>query len=238
LGKTQFALASNDRFFRSALASNISQRVNLPAAAVLQLQGTGAASDGSARANRVQILGVGNEFWQLALAPAAVASIGPNEVVLNRPLAEQLRAKPGDEVLLRVENPSRLSREAPLTPQEDFAVALRATVRGVVSDEQLGRFSLQANQVAPLSAFFSSAWLSEKVKLAGQANLLLVGGNSAVSKASLDEALRQSWQLADAELEIRELPGQQELGCGPAASSWIRRPARRRCGRRPTPAAS
>src|ERR1041385_7230005 len=61
LGKIEFAIASGDRLFRSALADEISaaqQRDSTVApqfAPALQLLGTASAADGSARANRVQV---------------------------------------------------------------------------------------------------------------------------------------------------------------------------------------
>src|SRR3954471_15085852 len=55
LGKTDFALASNDRFFRAKLTDDLNGG-NFVAA--LHLLGTAANEDGSARANRVQVLGI------------------------------------------------------------------------------------------------------------------------------------------------------------------------------------
>src|SRR5690242_7553618 len=57
LGSTQLALASGDHFFRSQLASDLQQPISAPVVPVLQIQGTATVSDGSTRANRVQVLG-------------------------------------------------------------------------------------------------------------------------------------------------------------------------------------
>src|SRR5438034_6898861 len=58
LGNVQLALASNDRFFRAKLAEDLQDPLDTLAAPVLQLPGTANTADGSARANRVQVLGV------------------------------------------------------------------------------------------------------------------------------------------------------------------------------------
>jgi putative ABC transport system permease protein len=190
LGKVETAMASGDRFFRSQLGG---ERI----AAVLQLAGTAASQDNSARANHVQLLGVDAAFWQLALQPPALTNIPPDGVVLNEPLAQQLKVRPGDTVLLRVEKPSLLSRDAPISPQEDYSVAMRLKVASIVSDEQLGRFSLQANQVAPFNAFVNLAQLQEKIGQTNAANLLLlpnfVYDNSDIRNASLLVKLKASW---------------------------------------------
>src|SRR5262252_7477687 len=67
LGKVDFALASGDRLFRAALAKEM--QVAAPGsqiASVLQLPGTVSTPEGSARANQVQVNGVGTDFWKLA----------------------------------------------------------------------------------------------------------------------------------------------------------------------------
>ena len=205
--RASFAIASTDRFFRSALADDLrADASNGLAAAVLQLPGTAATPDDSARANHVQILGVDAHFWAMAQQPPPFAEIPPDSVVVNTALARQLRVKPGDAVVLRVQKPSLLSLEAPISPQEDVSAGLRVTVSAVVSDEQFGRFGLQANQSAPMNAFLPLAFLQAKVEQSGRANLLLTGGSS--------PDVERHWTLADADLEFRDVPGGLELRTG------------------------
>jgi putative ABC transport system permease protein len=206
LGKTEFALNANDRFFRAKLAEDIAASGIAP---VLQLPGTAASIDGAARANRVQFLGVDNRFWALASQPPAFDAIPKDAVVLNSTLAEQLKARVGDTILLRLEKPSLLSRDVPISPQEDYAVATRLKVHAIASDAEFGRFSLQANQVPPFNAFVAIETLQENVNLPGRANMLLAGQSeppAAGGLSVLSPALRLKWQLADAELELRDLP--------------------------------
>jgi hypothetical protein len=137
VGRATFALASRDRFFRSGLAANFPG-----AAALLQLPGTAATPDDSARANHVQILGVDGRFWALAQSPPPFSEIPGDSVVLNSALAAQLRAKPGDTIILHAQKPSLLSQEAPISPREDVSTGFRLTVSAVISDAQFGRFGL------------------------------------------------------------------------------------------------
>ena len=209
LGGTELALASNDRFFRSELAEAYGG--DNESAPVMQLTGTASAQDASARANRVQILGVDQRFWRLANQSPTFSNVAPDAVVLNESLAEQLKTKPGDTILLRVQKPSLLSRDAPISSQEDSAIALRLKVQAVVSAAELGRFSLQANQTAPFNAFVNLTSLQDQVAQKGRANLLLLANRSVSGNTNVVEqatkTLRDNWQLADAELELRELPG-------------------------------
>ncbi len=227
LGKIQLALPANDRLFRSELAGEISVSLQRPVAAVLQLPGTAATGDGSARANRVQVLGVDPTFWQLANRPPP---LGTNRaLVLNTALARHLNVKAGDQVLLRVQKPSRLSREAPISPQQNYNVALRLEVARVVSDAELGRFSLQANQLPPFNAFVPLDFLQETLDEPGRANLLLAGstaprtGEGTPPARRLEDvetddllaeartALQRYWQPADSELELVPLTNSPAL---------------------------
>jgi ABC-type antimicrobial peptide transport system permease subunit len=255
LGRVAFAMAGNERFFRAALADELAARLNLPVVAALQMPATATTAEATARANHVQLLGIPPVFWKLAGHPASFADLDTNTVLLNERLASQLGLQPGGTLLLRTPKPSLLSREAPISPQEDASTALRLTVGAILRDDQFGRFSLQANQVAPGNAFVSLAHLQARLELPGRANLLLVGAEPgpAIATNRVTEALHQAWQLADAQLELRTLPatGETELRTGrvfleaPVADAVLAMPQARgiltyfvnelRCGSQGTP---
>ncbi|MEO7675504.1 MAG: FtsX-like permease family protein, partial [Verrucomicrobiota bacterium] len=222
LGKTEFALASSDRFFRAELAKDF----NSTASSVeLQIAGTAASDSGEARANNVQVLGVDEYFWKFAKNNPAQSALGENEVALNRSLAEQLKANVGDTILLRVHKPSLLSRDAPISPQQDSSSAFRMTVKSILSADALGDFSLRANQVPPFNAFVSLKFLQGKLGLEQKANLLLIGSAGLQSREAskemrererprsgdLQTRLREKFQLADAELKLRPVTNQNVL---------------------------
>jgi ABC-type lipoprotein release transport system permease subunit len=210
LGRICFALPGKDRLFREALADDLRPAIsNSLAAAALQLPCTAAGGDGSARANHAQILGVDDRFWALAQSPPALPPDWREGVLLNQPLARQLGVKVGDTILLRAQKPALLSLEAPISPQQDISAGFRLAVKGIVPDDELGRFSLQANQIPPLNAFVPLHFLQGKVGLPGKANLLLTGEPASTNR--MDDLLRARWTLADAQCELRQTPGGLEL---------------------------
>ena len=142
------------------------------AAGVLMLSGTAARSDGKARANKVQIVGVDDAFWKLSPSANAVP-LTVNEIALNERLAAQLGVKPGDEVVLRLEKPSAFSKDAPLSGEEEGSVLLRVRIARVVGDADFGRFALASGQVPPHTAFVSLAALQEKLGVGVKVNLIL-----------------------------------------------------------------
>ncbi len=207
LGTADFALIARNRFFRTALANDLATRLNVTVAPVLDIKGIIANSDGTKRANQVEVRGVDDRFYEVGPGGNPLQAGSEAGVLLNEPLAKRLNIKPGDQVVLRIEKPGLMPRDLPLTPDTDLATAFRLDVLKVVGDDEFGRFSLQANQIAPLSVFVPLSWLQAKIERQGQANIVLVSNNSdkTVTVEEVDKAVKECWGLADAELELRRL---------------------------------
>ncbi len=194
LGHVTQALTLPEHFFREKLADDLAAEIRSPVAPVLRVRGSAALPDGRARANDVQVLGVDERFWQLGGA-------GNKAAAVNARLAEQLGVRVGDTIVVRVEQPASVSRDAPMSGRSDASVAMRVRVTAIAGDEEFGRFSLRANQVPPNTVFLPLAMLQEQLQHAGQANLLLTG-----APADANPALRKVWTPADAGLEVRDNP--------------------------------
>ena len=209
IGQAQLALPSGDRLFRADLAKRLADDLHTATAATLQLPGLAKRPSGESRANNVVVMGVDAAFWKLALEQPDFADIPKGAVVLNERLARQLNVKKGDVINLRVHNPSQLSRDAPMAPIEDATASMaQLNVHAVVTDRQFGRFSLQASQIPPYTAFVPLGQLQSKIDKPGMANLMLV------ADATTDDAqtaLAKHWQLADAQAQLIELPNGIEL---------------------------
>ena len=207
LGGVTHALGPQGRFFRVELADGVSHRLGSAVAPVLAVRGSAVRRDRAARANNVQILGVDDRFWRLGGAEPPIATDADGRCVLNDTLAGRLGLSAGQEVLLRIEKPALLPRDAPLSRDKDSILRAPMTVAAVAGDENFGRFSLQADQAPPLNVFVPLRWLGEKLGQPGRANMLLLAGADKLSTEAADAALRQSFRLADAGLELRELIG-------------------------------
>jgi putative ABC transport system permease protein len=206
LGRVTQALSGGDRLFRAGLADELPANDGSIHTALMALSGTAVRQDGEARANDVQVLGVTSNFWRLAAAAAPAISNGA-PLILNQALATQLRARPGDELILRLRKPSALSQDAPITPQGDSAVALRLRVGAIIEDGQLGNFSLRANQVPPRNAFLPHDYLSRELGIAGKANMLL----TASPDVSVTNAPAVPWQIEDYQLALTTTNGEVAL---------------------------
>ncbi|MDA1086753.1 MAG: FtsX-like permease family protein [Verrucomicrobia bacterium] len=207
LGQTHAAMHAHGRFFDAALAQRMAEHGNAPIVAALVLHGVVImdTDDGEpAQVNHVQIIGVDDRFW--ALAEGAAYPLDAGSVGINHKLSAQLGAAEGAEISVRVGKPGLMPRDAPLSSRsEKLTQRGRFTVRHVVPDDRLGRFSLTANQVAPYNVFVDIEWLQEAIGLPRRANLLLVGRpvGGALSSDQLSAALRDAWKLEDVGIALR-----------------------------------
>lgn len=219
LGGVRVALNGQSQFFRMELARGLTQELKTNVAPVVNLRGTAASGGGDARVSGIQVMGVDDRFWVMAPHSRLPHSLYPAEsVVLSQNLARALNAKIGDDVLLRVDKPSLLSRDAPLSTIEDSSVSLRLPVVDIVDDARFGRFSLAANQVPPFNAYIPMEFLQRKLGVEGRANLLLVGASPGkettpveATTAEATQALWKHWQLTDSGLELKPVPNKAEI---------------------------
>jgi len=211
LGSVDCALVVG-RFFREQLAAQeIGNRKYLRAAPAILLRGSAVHGATNARAGQVNVLGVDHRFWELASAPpefriphSAFRIPTGDQVILNAPLARDLGARAGDDVLLRFESSSAVPRESPMGRRTDVVAAMRLTVAAVIPAKGAGRFGLQANQKLPRNAYVPLATLQRALKLAGRTNTILVSGQR--DAQPLQKLLSQLLTLDDLDLHTRINP--------------------------------
>lgn len=217
LGKID-ALLVTDRFFRREMATELSQReefarrYSAAVPALLFPHGTFEHRQGDqlSRASRVLVLGCDAAFWELdrkGIRPAVLPAA--DEVVLNQPLADELQARVGDEVTLRLPAAENaIPAESPLGDKENRVRGIpRLKVVAVLPVDGLGRFSLTPSQSLPHVAFLAAETLERPLQLAGRANAVLVAGDPAAPPPDADDCRQLSRWLrptfADYGLVIR-----------------------------------
>ncbi len=208
LGHTQHAISTRTNYVDQQLAERLSERTGAPVVAALALRGMaitqGNQADDRQQVNLVDVVGVTDTFW--TLADGEPLSLEANEVALSQKLAEALGAAAGDEVALRVEKPSLLPRDAGLSARDDDRSVRRSyTVKSVLPDDSLGRFSLAPTQIAPYNAFTQRDALQAQLELPGKVNLLLSPQDTPTD--TLQAALEASWRIADSGLSLEAYPG-------------------------------
>ncbi|MBN1506518.1 MAG: FtsX-like permease family protein [Sedimentisphaerales bacterium] len=212
LGRVEFAVMPQGRFFRAQLADDLKRQVGGAVAPVLQVSGIITNEDGSRRINKVRVLGVDGRFYAAGSGRNPFAAGTSDGVVLSESVVKELTVVSGDEVVLRVEKSGLLPRDVPLVSDEDRTVASRLKVQAIADESAFGRFDLQANQAAPYNVFVPRSWLAERIGQPGRVNLLLAADlEPGIPVAQVNAAVRRTWQLADAGLELRHLEPQNAL---------------------------
>jgi ABC-type antimicrobial peptide transport system permease subunit len=207
LGDIQHAISLQNRFVDQELADAIQNRASAEVCPLLHLRGMAMVQrlpEGvKTQVNQVQVLGVDSRFWRFS--PEITLELAEYEVAVNDKLASALGVGPGDEISLRVIRPDLMARDAPLSSRENEPVIRTLfTVKQVLPDTGLGRYSLTAQQIAPYNAFVNLTWLQEQVGLEGRVNTILAGEGT--TSEAIEQVLRESWELEHLGLQLRQHP--------------------------------
>lgn len=202
-----------DRFFRQQLVDELTgsqgfgDDYSAAAPAILFPSATVETSPSDSaesprRTAGVLVIGCTDEFWRLGDASAAPRPLpAGNQIVLNRPLADDLGVKPGDMVSLRVGKLSQVAGDSALGRKNDQVESVpRLEVADVVPAESLGRFSMRPSQTLPMNAYVPLATLQDALEQSEKINAILVAGKSAAVPPG-EEASRRLEDMLQPTLE-------------------------------------
>jgi ABC-type lipoprotein release transport system permease subunit len=186
LGNTHFII-SRQGIFRADLAAAVS---GVP---VLALDGSVVAENTGRRSNRVQVYGVDERFWRFHAVPAPPQS--SREFLISPGLAAELHMKNGEPMLLRLPRISPIPGESLHGRKTEGGKPVRGRVR-ILPAEQMGEFSLQAQQRSLHAVFLPLSQLNRELDQHNVANLILTQARP---------ELRGHIQLGDLGLRLRVL---------------------------------
>ena len=148
------------------------------------------------RVTELTLLGVEEDFWALGtIKPSATP--GNQQIVLNRSLADELKAKIGDRITLKVSRDAVVPADSALGKKENQVVALsRWEVVDVIPDQSLGRFSLRSDQRPVLNAYASKPALQKALEIDEKINAV-------ASSKSGQESLLPALKLTLDDLGLR-----------------------------------
>jgi putative ABC transport system permease protein len=209
LGDTHLALYTGTRLLDRSLAWDLERASGYPMAPYLKVEGVllTPGGDGERRSvNKVQVLGVEKGFWDLALADGA-ATLHPasGEMVLDERTAARLDLVAGDEAVLRLEVPSLLPRDAPLSARgERDTISFALEVSGIADDEHHGRFSLAQTQLPPRNVIVPLSWLQDVLDRSGAINGILAAHPEA-TVSGLSEKMDSVLSLGHGRMVLKEI---------------------------------
>ena len=200
-GQATHVLTSGDRFFRAALAADLSAATTSATTPALLTRGNVVHARTQVRVPKVQLVGVTDAFWALAPEPARVAlTPAASAVAVNETLARQLNVAVGDTLVIRLQRPGVVPGSAPIAGGDSSLQTLRCTVTTIVNAGSFGRFSLEATQVPAATVFLPLARLQEAMEQPDRANLVLLDARRSTNAPAA--ALPRVARLADYGLSL------------------------------------
>lgn len=167
-------VVSSHRFFSEDLAGRIKDQAGFNTrfeniAPALVMPGSLTRQDTEKkethRSNRVNVFGVDAAMWEM-IDHASAELPADDAVVLSRNVAEELRAKQGDQLTLWIELPSSIPRDTLLGERDEDAVEITLTVSAILDENSgAGRLGLNPNQQLPSNAFVSLSSLQSALNL-------------------------------------------------------------------------
>jgi ABC-type lipoprotein release transport system permease subunit len=215
LGRIDEALVS-ERFFRAKLAEEFAaaqqaRQHPVEAVPVILLNASLESADPQrpGRANRVHLVGCDQRFRRLGHGGPSRPP-GPRQIVLNRPVAEQLGAEVGRPLLLRLPRPGLIPADSPLGRKRETVHSVRVTVSEIIEAEGLGRFGLRPTQQLPRNAYVSLSWLQERLGQTERVNAILVALSTSAAEAAekTTAGAAPHWRpsLADYGIAVKQTP--------------------------------
>ncbi|MEM1443449.1 MAG: hypothetical protein AAGF67_13970, partial [Verrucomicrobiota bacterium] len=159
LSETGPVVVGGERFVTADLADRMGKMMKEGAVApVLLIEGTASNRSGGKRVNQVQVMGIDDRFWQMSIGGKAPEGFEDDRWIgINEPLAQRIAAGEGDTLIVRVELPGALSKDAPLSGESEQTTPFTAKVSSVVTSDEFGLFSLRAEQVPPSTLFIKQS---------------------------------------------------------------------------------
>lgn len=196
LGRIDFALVA-PHFFRQELATEVADlpvvhEASYQLVPAILLSGNLKCRESERLATSVQVLGTTDAFWPLRNVRDK-RHIAAGEVVLNTPLADELGAKVGHQVILRLPQANQVPPDSPLGRKVDTLRRIELTVSEIIPAAGLGRFTLFPSQQSPRNAYVNLESLQGRNRpaAAGEINAMLLAADPTSTNI-----LRPTWQRA------------------------------------------
>ncbi len=211
LGNITHVVKAGDRYFTQAYTTRVGKELQLPVSSILLQEASATVEGGQKRLNHIQVVGVDQGFDHMSGVTDLYSRLSGDTILISRNLSNRLNLQTGDEVLLRIERASLIPRNAPFVSDAESIVTLRATVRSVVDDGQLGRFNLKVSQTAPFNVFIARSRLEELMDFDGRVNVMLIAADQGIGDHRIQEVLNEQFTATDAGLKIRSVEDLRQL---------------------------
>lgn len=170
LGLTEGIVAAETPF-PADLAARL-QTTGIVVAPIWTLQGVVTHQSSGRRADRVQIFGIDDRFFDFH--QVAHVSLRESSAWLGADLAEELRVAPGDAVILRVSRPTDFPLDSLHAQKQDLGRSIQLTAQGVLARSSMGEFSLAPQQGTVRTLFVPLSTIQRGLDQRNRVNALIL----------------------------------------------------------------
>ncbi len=201
IGATEYTVAS-DHFFREDLAAAFIPDNEL--CPLIYLKGVVIHANTGIRVHDVNVYGIDERFWEFhRILPVEFS--GNRAAFIGDPLARQLNAAIGDDLLLRVEMQQAIPREWLYGQRDNVGRTIRLNCDNVLPGNKLGEFALRPSQGNMHSIFVPLNRLQRDLNQPSRINtILLAPKNPSTGMESIRTAIKAGSILADLGLKLRD----------------------------------
>ncbi len=226
LGRIDYAMVS-PQFFRERVADDLGSfatAVEHDLAPAILLQGNLKCRETERLATQVQVLGVTDAFWKSGW-PDQSHALAVGEVILNQPVADELGAAVGNQIILRLPQAERIPSDSPLGRKVDTLRRVEFTVTAIIPAEGPGRFTLFPSQQSPRNAFVNLQSLqgANRPAATGEINAMFLASRSdsvVQDRAAVLKQLQDHVKVRFEDLGLSFAPVQYRVGDETITQAW------------------
>lgn len=202
IGFAEYAVTADHFFGENLAAAFVSRGESCP---IIHLKGVVTHERTGIRAHDVNVYGVDERFWSLQRATGPGFS-EDRAAFLGTALAQQLDARDGDGLLLRVETQQAIPREWLYGRRDNVGRTIRLNCRAILSVDKLGEFELRPSQGNVYSIFVPLRRLQRDLAQPSQANAILLARRASTDRPdAIQDSLKKGCSLKDLGLRLRTL---------------------------------
>ncbi|MGA2407956.1 MAG: FtsX-like permease family protein [Bacteroidales bacterium] len=203
LGNTGILISSGVRYFGSELAQRIRDSAKINCTGILEINGYCQSLISQKGAFNIHIYGLSNDFF--TFHGNDLININPGEVAVNKRLADYLRVKPGDDLIIRFTEISDIPEDAPFAPSREDGKSVVMRIGTILKPTDTGNFSLLISQITPMNIFINLTDIEDNRGTSPKINRLLIGKNTDYSISVLSRALKKVLKPSDIGFRLRKV---------------------------------
>ena len=203
LGNAGILISSGIRYFDNDLVKRMKKTPDILCSGIFETTGYCQSMNSQKGAFSTHIYGIGKDFFGFQGHDSL--TVKPGEIAVNKRLADYLRLKPGDDLIIRFKTISDIPADAPFAPGGDAGMSEVMRVGTILEPVQTANFSLSISQITPMNIFMNLSDIESDRDSIYKINRLIIKRGNNISLKLVSEVLKHNLKPQDIGLRLREI---------------------------------